>query len=104
VKVGDTVQKGQQLLGMDDREEQLIIKQASVELASAQAKLDKFRVLLVDADARVAVSQRQEQVVPTRQWRDAPERAAAGYDQAVLNYNRAKKLLEAGLIAQQELD
>ncbi len=52
----------------------------------------------------VAISQRQEQLVPTRQWRDSPERAAAAYDQALLNYSRAKKLFEAGLIAQQELD
>jgi len=52
----------------------------------------------------VAISQRQEQLVPTRQWRDSPERAAAAYDQAIVNYSRAKKLFEAGLIAQQELD
>ncbi|PYS56374.1 MAG: hypothetical protein DMF76_25110, partial [Acidobacteria bacterium] len=37
VKVGDTVQKGQQLLGMDDREAQLTVKQASVELGAAEA-------------------------------------------------------------------
>ncbi len=104
VKVGDTVQKGQPLLGMDDREAQLNVKQASVELEAAETKLDKFRVQLADADARVAISQRQEQLVPTRQWRDSPERAAAAYDQALLNYNRTKKLFEAGLIAQQEVD
>jgi len=67
VKVGDTVQKGQQLLSMDDREAQLTVKQASVELEAAETKLDKFRVQLADADARVAISQRQEQLVPTRQ-------------------------------------
>jgi HlyD family secretion protein len=104
VKVGDTVQKGQQLLGMDDREAQLTVKQESVELEAAETKLDKFRAQLADADARVAISQRQEQLVPTRQWRDSPERAAAAYDQALLNYSRTKKLFEAGLIAQQELD
>jgi multidrug resistance efflux pump len=104
VKVGDTVQKGQQLLGMDDREAQLTLKHASVELEAAETKLDKFRVQLADADARVVISQRQEQLVPTRQWRDSPERAAAAYDQALLNYSRTKKLFEAGLIAQQELD
>jgi multidrug resistance efflux pump len=104
VKVGDTVQKGQPLLGMDDREAQLAVKQASVELEAARTKHDKFRVQLVDADARVAISQRQAQLVPTRQWRDSPERAAAAYDQALLNYSRAKKLFEAGLIAQQEVD
>jgi len=104
VKVGDTVQKGQQLLGMDDRDAQLTVKQASVDLEAAETKLDKFRLQLADADARVAISQRQEQLVPTRQWRDSPERAAAAYDQAIVNSSRAKKLFEAGLIAQQELD
>lgn len=104
VKVGDTVQQGQQLLTMDDREAQLTLKQASVELESAETKLDKFRLQLADANARVAIAQRQEQLVPTRQWRDSPERAAAAYDQALLNYGRTKKLFEAGLIAQQDLD
>src|SRR6059058_5448197 len=70
----------------------------------SKTKLDKFRVQLAEADARVAVAQREEQLVPTRQWRDSPERAAAAYDQALLNYNRAKQMFEAGLIAQQELD
>src|SRR2546429_9723383 len=80
------------------------IKQASVELASAQAKLDKFRVQLVDADARVAISQRQEQLVPTRQWRGFPERGAAAYHQALLNYKRAKKMPETGVIRQKNVD
>lgn len=104
VRVGDTVQKGQQLLRMDDREAQLTLKQAGVELEAARTKLDKFRLQLAEADARVAIAQRQEQLVPTRQWRDSPERAAAAYDQALLDYDRAKKMFEEGLIAQQELD
>jgi len=104
VKVGDIVQEGQQLLRMDDREAQLGVKQASVDFEAARAKLDKSRGQLAEVDARVAISQRQEQLVPTRQWRDSPERAAAAYDQALLNYNRSKKLFEAGLIAKQELD
>jgi multidrug resistance efflux pump len=104
VKVGDSVQKGQQLLRIDDREAQLTVKQASVELEAAKAKLDKFRVQLAEANARVTISQRREQLVPTRQWRDSPERAAAAYDQALTNYSRTKKLFDAGVIAQQELD
>src|SRR5690349_19438280 len=61
VKVGDRVQKDQQLLRMDDRDAQLAVKQASVELQAAREKLDRFRGQLADADARVAISQRQEQ-------------------------------------------
>jgi multidrug resistance efflux pump len=89
---------------MDDREAQLAVKQASVELEAAETKLDKFGVQLAEADALVAISQRQAQLVPTRQWRDSPERATAAYDLALLNFSRAKKLFDAGLIAQQELD
>jgi multidrug resistance efflux pump len=104
VKVGDTVAEGQELLRLDDREAQLTAKQARVELEAAETKLDTFRLQLADADARVAIAQRQEQLVPTRQWRDSPERAAAAYDQALLNYNRTKKLVDSGLSAQQDLD
>jgi multidrug resistance efflux pump len=104
VKLGDNVQKGQELLRMDDREAELGAKQAAVELEMAKAKLDKSRLELAEANARVAISQRQEQLVPSRQWRDSPERAAAAYDLALTNYNRAKKLYDAGVVAQQELD
>jgi multidrug resistance efflux pump len=104
VKVGDSVQPGQELLRMDDREAELTVKQAGVELEAAKAKLDKFRLQLAEASARVAISQRQEQLVPSRQWRDSPERAEAVYDLAVTNYNRAQKLYEAGIISHQELD
>lgn len=104
VKVGDTVQKGQALLALDDREAGLALKEASVELMAAEANLDKFSVRLADANARVAIAQRQQQQVPTRQWRDSPERAGAAYDQALTNYNRTKQLYETGVIAKQELD
>jgi multidrug resistance efflux pump len=104
VKVGDGVQKGEALLRLDDREAELALKQASVELRVAEANLDEFSVQLAEANARVAISQRQAQQVPTRQWRDSPERAGAAYDQALTNYNRTKQLFEAGIVAQQELD
>ncbi|MFY9644275.1 MAG: efflux RND transporter periplasmic adaptor subunit [Terriglobales bacterium] len=104
VKVGDTVQKGQPLLRLDDREAELALLQASADLNAAQANLDKFSAQLAEANARVAISQRQEQQVPTRQWRDSPERAEAAYDQVLTNYNRAKQLFDAGVIAQQDLD
>lgn len=104
VKVGDTVQKGQPLLRMDGREAELALQQASVELQSAQSNLDKFRSQLAEANARVAVSQGQEQQIPTRQWRDSPERATAAYELALNNYNRTKALFDAGVTPQSELD
>ena len=104
VKVGHTVKKGDALLRMNDQEAELALKRAAADRDAAWANLDKFRARLADANARVALSQRQEQQVPTRQWRDSPGRAAAAYDQALLNYNRAEQLYKAGVLAQQEVD
>lgn len=104
VKVGDTVQRGQRLLRIDDREARIALENATLARNAAENSLRKFRAPLADVNARVAVSQRQEQQVPTRQWRDSPERAQAAYDQAVSNHARAKELYQAGLISKQELD
>lgn len=104
VKVGDTILKGQQLLRMDDREATLNLNQATVELQAAESQFDKFRAQLAEANARLAVSQSEEQQVPTRQLRDSPERAAAAYDLAMSTYSRAKELGEAGLISKQEVE
>ena len=103
-RVGDKVDKGQPLLRLSDAEAQLALQQAAGERDAAQANLDKFRARLADVNARVAVSQGQQQQVPTRQWRDSPERAQAAYDEALTNYNRAHELFEAGVVAKQELD
>ena len=104
VKVGDTVQKGQPLLRMDDREARLAMEHAALARNAAENSLKKFRAPLADINARVAMSQRQEQQIPTRQWRDSPERAQAAYDEAVSNHTRAKELFQAGLIPKQEMD
>lgn len=104
VRVGDTVKAGQQLVRMDDRDAQMAMRQATVERQTAQANIDSFRSKLAEANARVAVAQRRAASVPTRQYRDSPKRAQAAFDQAQVNYNRAKQLFEAGVIAQQELD
>jgi multidrug resistance efflux pump len=104
VQVGDTVQKGQPLLRMDGREAELALQQAGVELQAAESNLDQFRAQLAEANARVAVSQQEEQQIPTRQWRDSPERATAAYELALNNYNRAKALYDAGVTSKQELD
>jgi multidrug resistance efflux pump len=42
--------------------------------------------------------------VPTRQWRDSPERAQAAYDQARNRAQRMQKLADEGLVARQELE
>jgi membrane fusion protein, heavy metal efflux system len=104
VKVGDTVQKGQPLLRMDDREARLALEHAALSRNAAENSLKKFRAPLADMNARVTLSQRQEQQVPTRQWRDSPERAQATYDEAAANHTRAKELFQAGLISKQEMD
>ena len=104
VKVGETVQMGQPLMSMDGREAQLALQQAEIELHAAQANLDKFRSDLEEANARVSLSQWEEQHVPSRQWRDSPERATAAYELAVTNYDRAKALYGAGVTSRQELD
>lgn len=104
VKVGDAVKQGQPLLRMDGREAEMAMRQASVDLEAAKSNLDNFGAQLAEANARVAVSQREEQQVPTRQWRDSPERATAAYDLALNNYKRAKALYEAGVMPKQELD
>jgi HlyD family secretion protein len=104
VKVGDTVHPGQPLLKLNDRESELALEQAKMERDAARDNLQKFRARLADANARLAVAQREQQQVPTRQWRDSPERAQAVYDQALTSYKRAQELYDAGIIAQQELD
>lgn len=103
-KVGDTVKKGQPLLRIDDREARIALENAALARDAAENSLNKFRAPLADVNARVAISQRQEQQVPTRQWRDSPERAQAAYDQAISNQTRTKELFQAGLISKQELD
>ncbi|MBZ5630215.1 MAG: efflux RND transporter periplasmic adaptor subunit [Acidobacteriia bacterium] len=104
VKVGDQVKKGQPLLRIDDQEAELAVRRARAERDAAWANLASFRSRLAEANARVAVAQRREQQVPSRQWRDSPERAAATYDQALISYNRAVELNKAGVMAQQEVD
>ena len=104
VKVGDPVRVGQQIMRMDNRDSQMALQQAAAEREAARQNLASFRSRLAEANARLAVAQRQADQVPTRQRGDSPKRAQANYDQALVNYNRAKKLFDSGIIAQQELD
>jgi HlyD family secretion protein len=104
VKVGDVVEKGQELLRMSDADAQLALEQAKIELAAAQQNLAQSRGQLAEVNARLAVTQGRQQQVPTRQWHDSPERAQAAYDEAQTEYNRTRQLYDAGVIAKQELD
>jgi hemolysin D len=104
VKVGDSVQKGQALLQMSDADAQLTLKQAKMELEAAEENLHKSGTRLADVNARLAVAQGQQQQVPTRQWRDSPERAQAAFDEAQTHYDRARELFSAGVVPKQELD
>jgi multidrug resistance efflux pump len=82
----------------------MALQQAAAERETAQQNLAHFRSRLAEANARVAISQRKAAQIPVRQLRDSPQRAQAAFDQATVNYNRAKQLLGLGVIAQQELD
>jgi hemolysin D len=104
VKVGDTVRSGQQLVRLDDMETRMSLQQAAAERQMAEQNLNHFRSRLAEANARVAISQRKAAQIPVRQMRDSPQRAQAAFDQATVNYNRAKQLFGLGVIAQQELD
>lgn len=104
VKVGQTVRSGQQLVRLDDMETRMALQQASAEREMAQQNLNHFRSRLAEANARVAIAQRKAAQIPVRQLRDSPQRAQAAFDQATVNYNRAKQLFGLGVIAQQELD
>jgi hemolysin D len=104
VKVGDTVRSGQQLVRLDDMETRMSLQQAAAERQMAEQNLNHFRSRLAEANARVAIAQRKAAQIPVRQMRDSPQRAQAAFDQATVNYNRAKQLFGLGVIAQQELD
>jgi multidrug efflux pump subunit AcrA (membrane-fusion protein) len=115
VNVGDRVKAGQPLLITDDREADAARGAAALELRAADARLEdvRRRLAVVDrapaeemarAAARLTTAERDVTQVPTRQWRDSPERAQAAYDQARARAERMQKLFDQGLVARQELD
>jgi multidrug resistance efflux pump len=59
---------------------------------------------LARASGRLSSAQRASEQVPTRQWRDSPERAEAAQELARLRLDRVQKLWDHGLIARQELE
>jgi multidrug resistance efflux pump len=115
VSMGERVVAGQPLLVTDNRDARAAVEAAEIELRSADARIADVRQRLAvlrqipaadfaRATGRVSTAQRESEQVPTRQWRDSPERAEAAHDLARLRFDRVKKLADQGLVAQQELE
>jgi multidrug resistance efflux pump len=104
VQPGDTVQQGQLLLKMDDREARAALEQAALERSVALQNLSPSRQRYAEAKERLSVSQLEAQQLPTRQWRDSPERATAAYEHARSNYERSEALFEAGVLSRQDVE
>lgn len=104
VQPGDRVERGQILLRMDDREARAQLNQAALEREIAQQNLSPSRIRYAESKEKLSVSQLETQQLPTRQWRDSPERAMAAYEHARTNYDRSAALFEAGVLSKQELD
>jgi multidrug resistance efflux pump len=115
VSVGERVSAGQPLLIADDREARGAYEAAALDLRSAETRVADVRQRLALlrqvpaadfalASGRVSNAQRESEQVPTRQWRDSPERAEAAHELALLRFDRVKKLADQGLVARQEME
>jgi multidrug resistance efflux pump len=115
VSVGERVAAGQPLLVGDAREARAAVDAATIELRAAEGRVADVRQRLASlrqipaadfarATGRVSMAQRESEQVPTRQWRDSPERAEAAHELARLRFDRVKKLADQGLVARQELE
>ena len=115
VSVGDRVSIGQPLLVTDDREADAAREAAALDVRAAETRLGDLqrRLALVNRTpaeqmarvaARLSTAERDVSQVPTRQWRDSPERAQAAYEQARNRAERMQKLADQGLIARQEME
>jgi multidrug efflux pump subunit AcrA (membrane-fusion protein) len=115
VSVGDKVDIGQPLLITDDRDADAARNAAALDLRAADARVDDVRRRLAvvnrtpvedvaRASAKLTTAERDMSQVPTRQWRDSPERAQAAYDQVRSRADRMQKLSDQGLISRQELE
>jgi membrane fusion protein (multidrug efflux system) len=115
VSVGERVAVGQPLLVADDREARAALDAAELDLRTANGRVADVRRRLglleqvpsaefARATGNLASAQRASEQVPTRQWRDSPERAEAAQELARLRNQRLQKLWEQGLVARQDLD
>jgi multidrug resistance efflux pump len=104
VQPGDTVEQGQLILKMDDSEARAALGQATLERSIALQNLAPSRLRYAETKEKLSVAQLETQQLPTRQWRDSPERATAAYEHARTNYDRSEALFAAGVLAQQDVD
>lgn len=115
VNVGDRVSVGQPLLVTDDREADAAREAAALDLRAADTRLEdvRRRLAIVNrtpaedmarATAKLSTAERDMSQVPTRQWRDSPERAQAAFDQARSRADRMQKLFDQGLVSRQEME
>jgi hemolysin D len=118
VEVGDRVREGDPLLTLDDSEARLNVERLRLEAERAQsqttqleqaiARLDRsMRALLTpaaEANAQLAMAQRDVESVPNRQAKDSPERAQAAYDQATARARRMTSLAATGIVSRQEME
>lgn len=115
VNVGDRVSVGQPLLVTDDREADAARDAAALDLRAAETRVEDVRRRLAminrtpgeemaRATAKLSTAERDMSQVPTRQWRDSPERAQAAFDQARARADRLQKLFDQGLVSRQEME
>ena len=118
VAVGDHVRPDQILLSLDDDEARKLVGQLTFDVQRAKeqtAQIEQSVALLdrsinaltlgvAQANAELAIAQRNAERIPNRQLKDSPERAQVAYDQAVARERRLTDLAENGVVARQELD
>ncbi len=123
VDVGNSVNKGQAIAGLDSADLQLkvseaqeAVQQASAGLTSAKASLSNANAVRSAAEAGVAAAQAQVEGAKAKQQgvldgardqekqqaRNAVSKAQAAYDQAKSAADRANTLFQNGLLSQQE--
>lgn len=104
VHVGDTVQPGDVLVEMDNREAEMAVERAEVAYEAAQRKLGQLREELAQAESALSETARAASLVPSRQVRDSVQHAQAIYDQALVDHQRTEQLYKEGIVAKQVLD
>ena len=104
VHVGDTVQPGDVLVEMDNREAEMAVERADVAYEAAQRKLGQLREELAQAESALSETARAASLVPSRQVRDSLQHAQAIYDQALVDHQRTEQLYKEGIVAKQVLD